>query len=162
MHHKLYALHPTRQVVCLLQDHDARLVFDDIQGDDCYSNHDQAVEDGLQIARAMKYRDDISVVHVRVPDALYLQLVASGDITETTNGCGRRIVKLTPVACKLINQQAGLSFEVYRVRPTEGPVPVSALELDASKLVEGVDFCPYGQTNCACHTDGACQCSLPN
>lgn len=162
MQHKLYALLPTRKVVGLLQDRDGRLVFDDVQGDDCYSNHDQAVEDGLQITRAMKYLDDISVVHVRVPDALYLQLVASGDITESTNSSGRRMVKLKAGACKLINQHAGLSFEVYRVRPTEGPVPVSALGLDASRLTGGVDYCLYGQTHCACHTDGACQCSLPN
>lgn len=161
MQHKLYALLSTRQIVSLLQDRQQRPVFDDVLGDDCYSSYGQAVEDGVQITRAMKYRDDISVVHVRVPEALYLQLVASGEIKESTNGCGRQIVKLSPAACKLINQQAGLSFEVYRVRPTEGPVPVSTLELDTSKLVGGVHYCLYGQTNCACHNDGTCQCGLP-
>lgn len=161
MQHKLYALLPTRQVVSLLQDREQRPVFDDVLGDDCYCCYNQAVEDGLQITRAMKHLDDISVVHVRVPEELYLHLVASGDISESSNFNGRQIMKLKPAACKLINQQAGLSFEVYRVRPTEGPALVSTLRLDTSKLVGGVDFCPYGQTNCACHTDGTCQCSLP-
>jgi hypothetical protein len=160
MQQKLYALIPTRQVILNLQ---ARTqgecsLLNNLSGDECYTDRDLAAEHGLMVTRALKFRDDIAIVHVQYPGDLHARLVSSKDIQP---GPQEHMVKLSADACALLNDRAHFTVEIYTTRPTEGPAVLSSLGLDIEGLKAGLDYCPYAQTDCACHNNGVCACGLP-